>query len=53
MIGPVILEYLIDYYTRFNSSTDVILTILQVGTFFFKKKRSFVQRVSDTFLFFS
>jgi origin recognition complex subunit 3 len=31
MIGPVILEYLVDYYTRFNSSTDAILTILQVG----------------------
>ena len=31
MIGPVILDYLVDYYTRFNSSTDAILTILQVG----------------------
>ena len=31
MMGPVILEYLVDYYTRFNSSTDAILTILQVG----------------------
>ena len=30
-MGPVILEYLVDYYTRFNSSTDAILTILQVG----------------------
>ena len=31
MMGPAILEYLVDYYTRFNSSTDAILTILQVG----------------------
>ena len=31
MMGPVILEYLVDHYTRFNSSTDAILTILQVG----------------------
>ena len=31
MMGPVILEYLVDYYTRFNSSTDAILTILQVS----------------------
>ncbi|KAF8803363.1 hypothetical protein BYT27DRAFT_7226028 [Phlegmacium glaucopus] len=31
MIGPVILEYLVDYYTRFNSSTDAILTILQLA----------------------
>ena len=31
MIGPVILDYLVDYYTRFSSSTDAILTILQVG----------------------
>ena len=29
-MGPVILEYPIDYYARFNPSTDAILTILQV-----------------------
>ena len=30
-MGPVILEYPIDYYARFNPSTDAILTIMQVG----------------------
>jgi hypothetical protein len=35
MMGPVILEYLVDYYTRFNSSTDAILTFLQVGAVYF------------------
>ncbi|PPQ91406.1 hypothetical protein CVT25_014294 [Psilocybe cyanescens] len=30
MIGPAILEYLQDYFTRYNSSADVILTILQI-----------------------
>ena len=27
MMGPVILEYLVDYYTRFNSSIDAMLTV--------------------------
>ena len=31
MMGPVNLEYLVNYYTRFNSSTDTTLTIPQVG----------------------
>ena len=31
MMVPVILEYVVDYFARFNSSTDAILTILQVG----------------------
>ena len=33
-MGPVILEYPIDYYKKFNLSTDTILTILQVGAVF-------------------
>ncbi|CAA7266184.1 unnamed protein product [Cyclocybe aegerita] len=30
MIGPAILEYLQDYFTRYNSSTDAVLTLLQL-----------------------
>lgn len=44
MVGPAILEYLVDYYTRSNSSTDAILTILQVGAMSIFKFSSF-----DTF----
>ncbi|KAF8902561.1 origin recognition complex subunit 3 N-terminus-domain-containing protein [Gymnopilus junonius] len=31
MIGPALIEYLQDYFTRFHSSMDAILTILQIG----------------------
>ena len=41
MVGPAILEYLVDYYTRSNSSTDAILTILQVGAMSIFKFSSF------------
>ncbi|TFK53049.1 hypothetical protein OE88DRAFT_1677789 [Heliocybe sulcata] len=30
MIGPAVLDYIVDYFTRYNQSTDAILTILQL-----------------------
>ena len=30
MFGPAVLEFLQDYFTRYHSSTDAIITILQV-----------------------
>ncbi|EPQ51812.1 hypothetical protein GLOTRDRAFT_80817 [Gloeophyllum trabeum ATCC 11539] len=30
MIGPPVLEYILDYFKRYNSSNDAILTILQL-----------------------